>query len=136
MAHSRASWRASGAALAIARTIVRIIVTGLILSPIVYLAAVSVVRSGPLFSAYGELARPEVGPILGRTIALALASTLLAAVLGGVAGLVFEARKFPARRLLGAVSVAPLVLPPFLHVAVWERLAAPGGLLAAAIPFA
>lgn len=136
LAHSRASWRASGAALAISRTIVRIIVTGLILSPIVYLAAVSIVRSGPLLSAYGELARPEVGPILGRTIALALASTLLAAVLGGVAGLVFEARKFPARRLLGAVSVAPLVLPPFLHVAVWERLAAPGGLLAAAIPFA
>ena len=75
-------------------------------------------------------------PLLGRTIGLAFGASGVALVSGGVVAMVFEARAFPAPRIFRVLAFAPLLLPPVFQVAVWERLAEPGGLLCTLLPFA
>ena len=99
--------------------------------PLVHLAWLSVARdSGLSFSAYAEAARPASLLVLGRTAAIAAAASVLALVTGGAAAAVLETRRFPAAGALRLILLAPLLLPPVFHVASWERLAAPDGVLA------
>jgi iron(III) transport system permease protein len=100
--------------------------------PLVHLAWLSVAGgAAPSLAAYAEAARPESLAILGRTAAIAAAASAIALVAGGAAAVILETRRFPAAGALRIVLLAPLLLPPVFHVAAWERLAAPGGILAA-----
>jgi iron(III) transport system permease protein len=115
----------------LARRTAAVLVPGVFLIPAVHLAALSITRDGGLsLAAYREAFDPRFLPVLGRTALLAAGAALIATALGGLAAAVFERREFPCRRLFRAAALAPLLLPPVFQVAVWERLAVPGGILA------
>jgi iron(III) transport system permease protein len=106
------------------------------LVPAGYLAALSLIRDGHFDpAAYAEAAAPGTLPLLGRSILLASGASALALLLGGAAAVAFERREFPLRPILRAVALAPLLVPPVFLVAAWERLAAPGGVLAVLLPW-
>ncbi len=105
----------------------------LLLSPLLYLGARAVLEFDA--SVYGKVFDVDLWPLLWRTVRLALGATAVAALLGGSVAVVFEARSFPFSRVLWALAFTPLLVPPVFQVAVGERLAAPGGVLATLLPF-
>ena len=99
--------------------------------PLVHLAWLSVARdSGFSFSAYEEAVQPASLLVLGRTAGIAAGASLIALLGGGAAAAVLESRRFPFPGAIRLLLLAPLLLPPVFHVASWERLAAPDGILA------
>ena len=109
----------------------------LLFVPLVYLLVGSFLDGG-----VGGLGRGGDGPrlgdlaLFGRSLVLALVGGFVACVLGGGAAFVFERRRFPLASFWRAAALAALVCPPVFQVAVWERLAAPSGVLTTLFPFA
>ncbi len=105
----------------------------LVLSPFLYLGMRAVVDLD--VETYGRVFDVNVGSLLWRTVWIALGATAGAALLGGSIAVLFEARSFPASGFFRALAFTPLLLPPVFQVAVWERLALPGGVLSTLLPF-
>ena len=105
--------------------------------PLLYLFAGSL-RDGGLAwaTAFDAAFGGESWKLLGRSLVLAFGGGLIACLLGAGAALVFERRRFPLAGFWRASALAALVCPPVFHVAVWERLAVPGGMLEFLLPFA
>lgn len=114
-------------------TLLRRALLVLILSPFLYLGARASVEFDA--AAYSRVFDVDVWSLLWRTVHLAAGATLVAALLGGSVAVVFDARTFPAAGLFRALAFTPLLIPPVFQVAVWERLAVPGGLLSMLFPF-
>ncbi|HVR73500.1 MAG TPA: hypothetical protein VMT52_04175 [Planctomycetota bacterium] len=115
----------------------RLAIAGSILLPFALLLVLSFRQDGmPGAGNYLEALDSRTLVLLGRTVLLAAGGTAIALVLGGAAAVAFERRVFPARSILRVTALAPLLIPPVFHVAVWERLAAPGGVLPLLLPFA
>jgi iron(III) transport system permease protein len=115
----------------------RVIAIALLFAPVAWVAALSFASDdGPTVRAYLDAVEPGGLPLLGRTAAVALGACVVALLAGGGAAAAFDGRRFPLPGLLRAAALAPLVIAPVLQVAAWERLAAPGGVLAAIFSFA
>ncbi len=78
----------------------------------------------------GLLESPRLWLLLGRTVLLAAAVTLVAILLGVPLGLAFARASFPGRRTFFALHLFVAFLPPFLPALGWFRLFGPSGLLA------
>ena len=78
---------------------------------------------------------PRWWTLLGRTLLLATGATALASLLGGSMAVILGARSFRGASFVRATVLTPLLLPPAFMIAVWERLAVPGGVLHHILPF-
>lgn len=68
------------------------------------------------------LLRPLVGELLVNTIGLAVATTLVSAVIGTVCAWLVERTRLPGRRIWGVLAVVPLAVPPFISSYAWVSL--------------
>ncbi len=68
------------------------------------------------------LLRPLVGVLLVNTVGLALATTLVSAVVGTVCAWLVERTRLPGRRAWGVLAVVPLAVPPFISSYAWVSL--------------
>jgi iron(III) transport system permease protein len=66
--------------------------------------------------------RSRVADLLGNTVRLVLASTVLCAVLGVGAAWLVERTTLPGRRILGPLLAAPLAVPAFVNSYGWVSL--------------
>lgn len=66
----------------------------------------------PWSSLGSQLARPEVRSALGLSLVCSLGATALAVVIGLPLAWLLARHEFPGRRLVRAVTVLPMVLPP------------------------
>ena len=109
----------------------------LLFLPFLYLFVASLDDGGRAWgAAFAAASGRESWTLLGRSLILACGSGLIACLLGAGAALVFERRRFPLAGFWRAAALAALVCPPVFQVAVWERLAVPGGLLTFLFPMA
>lgn len=105
----------------------------LLLSPFLYLGVRSLVEFD--VDTYRKVFDVDVWSLLWRTLRLAVGATVVAGLLGGPVAVVFEARSFPVPGFFRVLAFTPLLIPPVFQVAVWERLAVPGGVLSTLLPF-
>ena len=68
------------------------------------------------------LFRPLVGELLLNTVAIVLASTALAALLGTLCAWLVERTDLPGRRVWGVLAVVPLAIPPFISSFAWVSI--------------
>lgn len=79
-------------------------------------------------SAFGAvLARERTWLILGQTLGMAAAGTLVAVLLGVPAAFVLHRRAFPGRAVLRAVVTVPFVLPTVVVGVAFRAVLSPGG---------
>lgn len=104
----------------------------LLFSPLLYLAALSLVSDGEVrLDAYAQAFSVSRFPLLGRSVMMAVGACAIGLLLGGGAAAVFETRRFPFASVLRTLALASLVIAPVFQVAVWEELARIGGAIAA-----
>lgn len=70
-------------------------------------------------AAFALLARPLVMGLLANTIALVVATALVAGVLGTAIAWSVERTDIPGRRAFGALAAVPLAIPPFVSSYAW-----------------
>lgn len=80
----------------------------------------------------GLLEHDRLWALLGRSVAIAGAVTLLASFAGIPLGLFFARARFPLKWPLFAVHLLPMLLPPFLPALGWFHLLGRSGLLGSA----
>ncbi|KVE37601.1 ABC transporter permease [Burkholderia sp. BDU5] len=68
------------------------------------------------------LFRPIVAELLGNTLAITFAATLVCAVLGTAVAWLVERTDLPARHLWAALAAAPLAVPPFITSYAWVSI--------------
>lgn len=71
------------------------------------------------------LGRPPLWTLLARTVASALAVTVIAIVVGVPLGFLFGRSDLPGRRVLWLMHTVPLFVPPFLLALGWSALLPP-----------
>ncbi len=86
------------------------------------------------FAAFGEFVhRPDEWLALGHSLFIAVASVILAGALGIPLAFLFERAEFPGRKLLGALVVLPVALPPLVGVIAFLFLYGESGFVARAV---
>jgi iron(III) transport system permease protein len=68
------------------------------------------------------LFRPLVGELLVNTVGLALATTLVTAVIGTACAFAVERTRLPGRAVWRVLAVVPLAIPPFISSYAWVSL--------------
>ena len=94
----------------------------LVLVPLVY-TVLQAAQVG-FADAKALLLRPLVGELLFDTVAIVVATTLLAGLLGTVCAWVVERTVLPGRGLWGVLVAVPLAIPPFITSYAWVSLSA------------
>lgn len=101
----------------------------LVLLPVGLMAFDATANAGSAASA-AILLQADPWRLLARSAAIAAGAATLALVLGLPPALLCERSDLPGRFWWRLLMVAPLLIPPFMHALVWDRLLAPGGALA------
>ena len=109
----------------LALTAAAVAVVGLGCLPLVYL----VVRAAGSGKAWEVLTRSSTGELLLRTIALVLAVTAAAALIGVTLAWLVVRTDLPFRRLLGVLVALPLVIPSYVSALCLLGAFGPRGLL-------
>jgi iron(III) transport system permease protein len=92
----------------------------LVLVPLVYSVVQALHVAGP--EAVRLLFRPLVGQLLVNTIGIALATTLVCAVVGTLAAWFVERTEFPGRGLFASLCAVPLAIPAFITSYAWVSM--------------
>lgn len=97
--------------------------------PLEELARQSLFGSGGLsLDAYRRLANAETLTALRQTLAVSLAATLTALIIGGALALLLQRSDLPGRRLFAVLALLPLLIPPFAGALAWLDAYDRGGL--------
>jgi iron(III) transport system permease protein len=106
------------------------VVAGLMLLPLVYLLARA---TGSSAEVWATLARPRTLELLGRTVALAAAVTLLSGLIALPLAWLLARTDLPGRRLWSVATALPLVIPTYVGGLAFVSLFGPRGLLQQAL---
>lgn len=68
------------------------------------------------------LFRPLVGRLMGNTLALVVAATLLSALIGTATAWCVERTRLPGQRTWAVLAAVPLAIPPFITSYAWVSL--------------
>jgi iron(III) transport system permease protein len=109
-----------------------ILVTGVMafvaLAPVIYMLFAPLFGWSGLFGDASMLSMRQLG-LVKNSLVVAGGAAGLSVLMGAPLALLTQKTRFKGRNLLSALFVAPLLIPPYIHAIVWDRLSP--GLLAA-----
>ena len=109
----------------------RILFWGIAVLPVVFVVGDSLIHDGRLSleSYRGVLAEERQRRLLGNSLELAVKTTLLGLMAGVPAAFFLQRGRVFTERFLRVGYLAPLILPPHVHVVAWVALCGNTGLL-------
>lgn len=90
-------------------------------------ALLRTITNAPLDGDFGSARQLK---LLGTTIVVALATTLLATILGATVGITLDYFRAPFRRILWALTAVSFIVPSYAMTIAWIEIAGRGGLIA------